>query len=139
VVALSGCQCRCLVATVTAPLDHRGRYSKQGNVGGNVEQEVVGVVRFLTTFAWITALLILLPNTAGAPGNLALVTAVAAALTVAVLVACLDHRQHASSRTVVAAGLVSDERRLHGSFRRLSSPDTPGRPRPRAPGAGRPA
>jgi hypothetical protein len=101
---------------------------------------VVEVIRFLATLAWVTALLILLPNAAGAPGNLALVTAVAAALTIAVLVACLDHRQHASSGSLVAAGLVSDERRLHGSFRRLSSPDTPGRPRPRAPGAGsRPA
>ena len=98
------------------------------------------MIRSLAMLAWVTALLILLPQAPGAPGNLALVTAVAAALTVAVLVACLDHRQHASSRTVVAAGLVSDERRLLGSFRRLSSPDTPGRPRPRAPGAGdRPA
>ncbi len=98
------------------------------------------MIRSLAMLAWVTALLILLPHAPGAPGNLALVTAVAAALTVAVLVACLDYRQHASSRTVVAAGLVSDERRLRGSFRRLSSPDTPGRPRPRAPGAGaRPA
>ena len=98
------------------------------------------MIRFLVGLAWVTALLILLPNAAGVPGNLALVTAVAAALTVAVLVSCRDQRQNASSHTVVAAGLVSDERRLHGSFRRASSPDTPGRPRPRAPGAGfRPA
>jgi hypothetical protein len=115
------------------------RPKRAGTVGDGA-QEVVEVIRFLATLAWVTALFILLPNNAGSPGNLALVTAVAAALTIAVLVACLDHRQHASSRTVVAAGLVSDERRLHGSFRRLSSPDTPGRPRPRAPGAGfRPA
>jgi hypothetical protein len=115
------------------------RPKRAGTVGDGA-QEVVEEIRFLATLALVTALLILLPNNAGSPGNLALVTAVAAALTIAVLVACLDHRQHASSRTVVAAGLVSDERRLHGPFRRLSSPDTPGRPRPRAPGAGfRPA
>ena len=98
------------------------------------------MIRFLATLAWVTALLILLPNAAGAPGNLALVTAVAAALTIAALVAYLDRRQNMSSRTTFAAGLISDERRLHGSSRRLSSPDTPGRPRPRVPGAGfRPA
>ena len=115
------------------------RPKRAGTVGDGA-QEVVEVIRFLATLALVTALLILLPNNAGSPGNLALVTAVAAALTIAVLVACLDHRQHASSGSLVAAGLVSDERRLHGSFRRLSSPDTPGRPRPRAPGAGsRPA
>lgn len=35
---------------------------------------------------------------------------------------------------------AGDERCLHGSFRHQSSPDAPGRPRPRAPGAGhRPA
>jgi len=110
-----------------------------GTVGDGA-QEVVEVIRFLATLAWVTALLILLPNAAGAPGNLALVTALAAALTIAVLVACLDRRQNQLSRNTFAAGLISDERRLHGSFRRLTSPDTPGRPRPRAPGAGfRPA
>ncbi|MFF3229070.1 DUF6412 domain-containing protein [Nocardia suismassiliense] len=31
-------------------------------------------------------------------------------------------------------GPTADERRLHGSFRRHSHPDTAGRPRPRAPG-----
>lgn len=40
----------------------------------------------------------------------------------------------------VAGGPARDERCLHGSFRHQSSPDAPGRPRPRAPGAGhRPA
>ena len=94
------------------------------------------MIRFLATLAWATVLLLVLPNAAGVPGNLALVTAVAAALTIAVLVACLDRRQNLFSRNSFGAGLISDERRLHGSFRRLSSPDTPGRPRPRAPGAG---
>ena len=35
-------------------------------------------------------------------------------------------------------GAGDDERHLRGAFRRQSSPDTPGRPRPRAPGTGPP-
>ncbi|HEX6446913.1 MAG TPA: DUF6412 domain-containing protein [Streptosporangiales bacterium] len=43
-------------------------------------------------------------------------------------------------RVVATPGPAHDERRLHGAYRCQSSPDAPGRPRPRAPGrSARPA
>ncbi|WP_188544092.1 DUF6412 domain-containing protein [Rhodococcoides trifolii] len=65
------------------------------------------------------------------------------AVAVAALVAALAFHVAGQERSALFApttGPASDERCLHGSFRRQSSPDAPGRPQPRAPGTGlRPA
>lgn len=63
-----------------------------------------------------------------------------AALLLAALVCWRTGDQVALSRVCTTSGPVGEERCLHGAFRSQSSPDAPGRPRPRAPGNGpRPA
>ena len=88
-----------------------------------------------------TALLAVAPSAdPTGQGNLALVTAFAAALTIAAVLAVSARNSIRLVENTFAGGPVAAERRLHGAFRRASSPDTPGRPQPRAPGVGsRPA
>ena len=92
--------------------------------------------RLLVSLLAVTFLLLLSPGAASAPGGLAMLTAIAAAFTIATVIVCLDRRVTSLPHGPHASGAVAEERRLHGAFRRLSSPDAPGRPRPRAPGAG---
>jgi len=98
------------------------------------------VNRLLASLLAVTFLLVLAPVDASGNGGLAMMTALAAAFTIAAVVTCLDRRVSMIPHGVRESGVVAEERRLHGVFRRLSSPGAPGRPRPRAPGAGsRPA
>ena len=93
--------------------------------------------RLLASLLAVTSLLVVL---AAGDGGLAMMAALAAAFTIAAVVTCLDRRVSMIPHGVRESGVVAEERRLHGVFRRLSSPGAPGRPRPRAPGAGsRPA
>ncbi|MFB7874730.1 MULTISPECIES: DUF6412 domain-containing protein [unclassified Nocardia] len=59
--------------------------------------------------------------------------AVAAAMVCAL--AAITTRRHLPVRVATAGPPRSAQRRLRGSFLPQSNPDTPGRPRPRAPGA----
>lgn len=64
-------------------------------------------------------------------------TALGMALVVLVAAALLwGARVVTPARTAGHRGLDGDERQLRGAFRRQTSPDTAGRPRPRAPGTG---
>jgi hypothetical protein len=83
----------------------------------------------------VTSLLLITPDAAAGSASVAMLALVAAAFTIAAVV-CLNPRSATGVRGVAGTGPVADERRLHGAFRRLTSPDSPGRPRPRAPGAG---
>jgi len=99
------------------------------------------VTRLLLAALSFTALLAVAPSAdPTGQGNLALVTALAAVFTIAAVLAATARGSILLAQNAFAAGPVAAERRLHGAFRRVSSPDTPGRPQPRAPGAGsRPA
>ena len=95
--------------------------------------------RLLAWLLAVTLLLLFAPGDASA-GGLAMLAAMATAFTIAAVILCLDRRVAALPRGSHESGAIAEERRLHGAFRRLSSPGAPGRPRPRAPGAGsRPA
>ena len=94
------------------------------------------MTRLLASLLAVTFLLLLAPGDASGPGGLAMLTAIAAAFSIAAVIVCLDRRVTALPHGPHGSGAVAEERRLHGAFRRLSSPDAPGRPRPRAPGAG---
>lgn len=59
------------------------------------------------------------------------------ALLLAAVVAWCAGDRPVPARVCTTAGPVGQERCLRGSFRPQSSPDAPGRPRPRAPGNGR--
>lgn len=76
---------------------------------------------------------ILLLPTAVNPHGVAVAVAVMA---LAVLSCALVLGRAALPSAVASStGPVADTRCLRGAFRRQTSPDTPGRPRPRAPGA----
>ena len=94
------------------------------------------MLRLLTPVLLSLGLLVTFSSAPGGPGqlNLTAVTAITAILTIAVLVAFAARSPSLTLGSAVGSGPVSDERRLHGAFRRVSNPDTPGRPRPRAPG-----
>lgn len=84
----------------------------------------------------LTLVLTFLVSTGGSGQlNLTAFTTVAAVLAVAVLVVVAARGPLLALGTAANTGPVSDERRLRGAFRRVSNPDTPGRPRPRAPGS----
>ena len=84
----------------------------------------------------LTALLAVAPSADPAgSGNIALVAMLAAVCTIAAVLAFTARGSILLAHNSLANGPVAAERRLHGAFRRVSSPDTPGRPRPRAPGA----
>lgn len=59
-----------------------------------------------------------------------------AALSVLLSTAFTLHRDLLPSFVLSTVGPAADERCRRGVFRRQSNPDTPGRPRPRAPGHG---
>jgi hypothetical protein len=63
------------------------------------------------------------------------VAAVAVAAFAVLSCALILGRAALPSTVASSAGPVADTRCLRGAFRRQTSPDTPGRPRPRAPGA----
>ncbi len=68
------------------------------------------------------------------------VVGLAVALLLIVSVAAVAAVRHQSGAAPALVGdLVTASRRLHGSFRRLSQPGSPGRPQPRAPGVTLPA
>jgi hypothetical protein len=94
------------------------------------------VNRLLASLLAVTFLLLLTPGDASTPGGLAMLTAIAAACTIAAVLVCMDRRVTALPHGAHASGAIAEERRLHSALRRVSSPDAPGRPRPRAPGAG---
>jgi hypothetical protein len=91
------------------------------------------VTRFLLALLWITVLAALIPalDPAG-QGGLALVATLAAVSAIATILAVSSRGSILLSRNTFATGPVAAERRLHGAFRRVSSPNTPGRPRPRS-------
>ena len=99
------------------------------------------MTRLLLLALSFTALLAIAPSADPAgQGNLALVAALAAVCTIAAVLSLTARGSILLAQNSFANGPVAAERRLHGAFRRVSSPDTPGRRRPRAPGAGsRPA
>jgi hypothetical protein len=87
--------------------------------------------------AW-PALLTALVALVALPGTVDQVGMVMAAALVALALMSLTLRHARAAAplfTASSSGPASDTRCLRGSFRRQSSPDTPGRPRPRAPGA----
>lgn len=92
---------------------------------------------WLETVCGLVLLLLVLPSADAGSGQLALTAAIAALAIMATVLVCAA-REPAGRRQAAAgvAPLDASERRLHGAFRRLSSPDTPGRPRSRAPGSG---
>ena len=92
--------------------------------------------RLLASLLAVTFLLLLSPADSSSPSGMAILAAIATVCTIAAVVRCLDRRVASLPRGSHESGAIAEERRLHGAFRRLSSPDTPGRPRPRAPGAG---
>ncbi|WP_433655460.1 DUF6412 domain-containing protein [Nocardia sp. CA-128927] len=82
--------------------------------------------------AFVLPALVLFAIPAGEPGSVAMVGMVAASLFVA-----LTTLRPAVALPVPQVGSgppPSAQRRRRGSFLRQSNPDTPGRPRPRAPG-----
>lgn len=93
---------------------------------------IADVLAFLMTWATVAFIAATLPptgdNTVLLMGLLVTVVAVAAL----VLLGRADDPTCGQCRT--ARGPTAEERRLRGSFRRHSHPDTAGRPRPRAPG-----
>ncbi len=76
-----------------------------------------------------------IPMTADGQSSAAMLAVVA--VVVISSFALLYGRDVAALVTVSATGPVADEENLRGSFRRQSSPDAAGRPRPRAPGQSR--
>ncbi len=74
----------------------------------------------------------LLTVPAGEPGSVAVVGVVAASLIVAL--STLHTAARVPLALVHSGPPPSAQRRRRGSFLRQSNPDTPGRPRPRAPG-----
>ncbi|QBS45594.1 DUF6412 domain-containing protein [Nocardia sp. CS682] len=83
-------------------------------------------------FAFVLPALLLFVIPAGEPGSVAAVGLVAASLFVALAAV---HTQARLPLPLVGSGPPpSAQRRRRGSFLRQSNPDTPGRPRPRAPG-----
>jgi Family of unknown function (DUF6412) len=95
-------------------------------------QRGVNVLAFLMSWAaiWLLAVdLTLASDTASMLAGLVVVVAAVAAL---VLVWRADDPLFGLSRTT--RGPTAEEQRLRGAFRRHSHPDTPGRPRSRAPG-----
>lgn len=99
------------------------------------------MLRLLLAALSFTALLAVAPTAdPTGSGEVALMAALAAVCTIAAVLAFAARGSILLAQHSFANGPVAAERRLHGAFRRVSSPDTPGRPRPRAPGAGyRPA
>lgn len=82
--------------------------------------------------AFVLPALVLFAIPAGEPGSVAVVGVVAASLFVALATL---HTTAALPLVQVGSGAPpSAQRRRRGSFLRQSNPDTPGRPRPRAPG-----
>ncbi|MEU7144479.1 DUF6412 domain-containing protein [Nocardia sp. NPDC046473] len=82
--------------------------------------------------AFVLPALVLFAIPAGEPGSVAVVGMVAASLFVALATL---HPAAALPLALVGSGPPpSAQRRRRGSFLRQSNPDTPGRPRPRAPG-----
>lgn len=91
-------------------------------------------MRFLS-FLWLCAIMLMLIATSPMEGTV--LTAVGLLVTAMAVAAVLLHlydRGLATICTQSSHGPAPDERRLRGSFRRNRRPDTPGRPRPRAPG-----
>lgn len=71
-------------------------------------------------------------------GNATLLGMTAAVVVVAVTLAlCVGRSGKVRALVIATTGPAVDERRLRGAFHRQSRPDTPGRPRARAPGSGR--
>ena len=99
------------------------------------------MIRLLLTALSFTAMLA--AASSGDPtgqNNLALVAAFAAVVSIAAVLSCTARGSLLLAQSSFANGPVAAERRLHGVLRRVSSPDAPGRPLPRAPGTGsRPA
>ncbi|ASF06706.1 MULTISPECIES: DUF6412 domain-containing protein [Nocardia] len=91
-------------------------------------------VRVLTcaVVALVLPVLTLLAIPAGEPGSVAVVGVVAASLIVAF--ATLHPAVVLPVAVLDSGPPPSAQRRRRGSFLRQSNPDTPGRPRPRAPG-----
>ncbi|PXX59274.1 hypothetical protein DFR70_112191 [Nocardia tenerifensis] len=82
--------------------------------------------------AFVLPALVLFTIPAGEPGSVAVVGVVAASLFVAF--AALHPSVRLPLPVVGSGPPPSAQRRRRGSFLRQSNPDTPGRPRPRAPG-----
>lgn len=88
----------------------------------------------LTTSVLSSVVAVLAVSSLPTYGDLALVGATVATVLLVAL-ALHDTRGRLDVPGVATvAGPARDERRLHGAFRCQSSPDAPGRPRPRAPG-----
>lgn len=95
------------------------------------------MIRLLLTVLSCTAMLAVAAS--GDPAgqhNLALVAAFAAVVSIAAVLASTARGSLMLAQNSFANGPVAAERRLHGVLRRVSSPDAPGRPLPRAPGTG---
>jgi hypothetical protein len=90
------------------------------------------VLVFLLLWAAIWFLALGLPSTGDTTSLVAGLVVVIAAVAALVLVWRADDLVIGLCRTT--RGPTREEQRLRGAFRRHSHPDTPGRPRPRAPG-----
>lgn len=88
----------------------------------------------LTTAVLTLVVAVLAVSQLDSHGNLALVGATVAALLLLGLALRDGGGRLRALRLATVNGPAHDERRLHGAFRCQSSPDAPGRPRPRAPG-----
>lgn len=91
-------------------------------------------MRFLNFLSLCAIMLMLI---AASPMEGTALTAVGLVITAVAVAAVLLHlcdRGLPSLHLQTSHGPAPDERRLRGSFRRNRRPDTPGRPRPRAPG-----
>lgn len=94
----------------------------------------------LTTAVLSLVVAVLAVSSLDTHGNLALVGATFAALLLLGLALRGGAGRLQALRVAAVSVAAHDERRLHGAFRCQSSPDAPGRPRPRAPGrSARPA
>ncbi|WP_245671673.1 DUF6412 domain-containing protein [Nocardia amamiensis] len=87
----------------------------------------------LVQLTWVAVLTLVVAVSLLADGPTAVV---GAAVALVFLLAVTGHRARSPlfSPGQSATGPQRDEQRLRGAFRRQSAPDTPGRPRPRAPG-----
>ncbi|WP_051407219.1 DUF6412 domain-containing protein [Nocardia sp. CNY236] len=87
----------------------------------------------LAQLAWIAVLTLVVTVSAPVDGP---TMVVGAAIALVLLLAIAGHsaRSRAGLPADGAAGPRREEKLLRGAFRRQSAPDTPGRPRPRAPG-----
>ncbi|MEU2033810.1 DUF6412 domain-containing protein [Nocardia amamiensis] len=87
----------------------------------------------LVQLTWVAVLTLVVAVSLSADGP---TSVVGAAVALVLLLAVTGHwaRSPLCPPGQSATGPQRDEQRLRGAFRRQSAPDTPGRPRPRAPG-----